>query len=188
MNFLYGVLASLCASFIAWWVAQARARSRLRGLEGDWIEIIEGSERPLSLVRLRFHRFWGVTGHHIFEGENYYPDGRVYCKYRSVSIHCDRHESKVFYIYRFDILAEPGSETWGFGFLNIGTGRDGKPTLVSGHYRSSKPDAEPRGTKMKRLSDAAEEINADLASYESDEDRAKFVRTYCSIKQLAPKE
>lgn len=151
LSFALGVCASLLATYIAYRVVQFRRRGLARKLEGYWIEHVLGSERPVSICRLRYHK---RSASYVYSGRNFYPSGEDYCDFESESVVFDWKAQRMFYIYRFWKTGEIGRHTYGFGWITITEEADA-PSLADGHYRSSDSESVARHTRLIPIESAA---------------------------------
>lgn len=150
----------------------------LRDLEGYWLQDVPDSDRRVSVTWI----LPDEQGGYEFGGVNLHENGYPAMKFGSKHLFFDAHQQKLWYIYQFQDLSQPGTDVWGFGSLDVEKRRDASGTrkyvLEGGFYRSLAPDAVRRTVTYHRCDTLCAGLGLDFGRIDEPSFRAELAREY----------
>lgn len=147
INFMLGVLASLCATIIYEFYRYFKSIGGIRSSFGWWLEIVPNSVGcRYSIARLYYNKRASMVA---FDGTNYNDDGTPRCHWETISGVFDFSAKKYFYTFQATLEAERNINYYGFGVLDFEK-KDETNTLIpsGGHYISANIDDSPMSHSM----------------------------------------
>lgn len=113
-----GIATGVAANALYQWLTQARSWLTDRvNISGVWGErMIGGGDRRFSVGTIRYdlrRRMW------VFDGTNYYNDGRPFCHWRTITAYLDQQSKRYYYVFLNTHDDEVHTGYTGFGFVDL---------------------------------------------------------------------
>lgn len=149
LPFVLGVPASIVAADLYARIVRYMDKQPKVEIEGVWGEYVpKSTSRNYTIGRISFDKKKSI---YVFDGTNYYNDGRAFCHFETVASHVDISNRRFYYIFSAHVEGDFHKVYFGFGVVNLILNSENALIPTDGHYLSADVDTEAMTHSMQLL-------------------------------------
>jgi len=162
IEFLIGVCSSIIASIIYYYFYTISKRRKIGSLAGTWIQLTPANPgKKVGVVR--FYYDSKINGY-VLRGTNYKRDGKVACKWETISCNINNNEHTLYYTYKAHEGNDMYSFVYGFGVLKYHQSGD-DIAFDKGFFIDAATDAKPVLFQMTKYKGRSTPNREDIINY-----------------------